>query len=135
MYIDLLPIGISPQDVTLNADVVTGSNNITWNGLDGLGMPVNNGASINMKIDYLNCLTNLPLWDVEANEKGIKVDLFKPLPSPLPPGFTTKLKLYWDDTNLASFGGTLNLTGCLYPTSPTVTGCHDWPMLMAEPVD
>ena len=127
MNIDLLPLGSGLEDVTLNADVVTGSNDITWNGNNGLGAPVSSGATINMQIDYLNCLTNLPLWDIESSEKGFKVDLVKPLPSPIPPGFTTKLKLYWDDTNLST--GILNLTGCTYPSSVTITGCHDWPFV------
>ncbi|MBK7175380.1 MAG: hypothetical protein IPH84_19680 [Bacteroidales bacterium] len=67
--IDCEPTGSGPEDVTLSKSV-TGSTNcatwdtIHWNGVNGLGVTVQNGASVNMDIDYLNGLTNLPLWDI-----------------------------------------------------------------------
>ncbi|HNX44128.1 MAG TPA: hypothetical protein PLJ84_12545, partial [Bacteroidales bacterium] len=126
LSIDLPPAGLGdPNDVYLNQNVVAGSNLITWNGNNGSGQPVNNGASISMSIDYLNSLTNLPLYDVEGNEDGIKVDIHKPLPDPLPPD-GTKLRIYWDDTNPGLGGIDNSVTGCMYDDEPPVTGCHDW---------
>lgn len=121
--IDVLPTGPGPEDVIITQPV-TGDENcsvwdtIHWNGVNGLGAIVQNGAVYNMGITYLNGLTNLPLYDVEDNRFGIKVDLIRPSlsgPSILP--------IYWDDVNVA---GSTNLTGCSYPTGGAVTGCHPW---------
>lgn len=106
---------------------VTGSTNcstwdtITWNGYNGQGVIVEIGANVNMTIDYINGLTNLPLWDIENASKGIKVDIVRPVPT----SGSTILPIYWDDLNLG--GGPNITTGCIYPTSATVTGCHSFP--------
>jgi hypothetical protein len=116
------------EDVTITSDVLANFNNlVNWDGNDNYGNPVSSGTNIIVDIDFLNSLTNLPLYDVEGNNKGFKVDVVNPLPNPLPPE-GTKLRVYWDDTNLSSWGGFNNSTiGCLYPSSPpTVTGCHNW---------
>ncbi|MBK7031339.1 MAG: hypothetical protein IPH45_20040 [Bacteroidales bacterium] len=118
-----MPAG--PEDVVLTGEV-TGlldcslTDTITWNGLSGQGVPVQNGVSVNTDIDYLNGLTNLPLWDIEDNPYGIKVNLVRPAA-----GGSSKLPIYWDDSNVP--GGNVNtMTGCVYPSTPTITGCHDW---------
>ncbi|HOW30098.1 MAG TPA: hypothetical protein PLP88_00895, partial [Bacteroidales bacterium] len=121
--IDVLPSGAGPEDITIQQAVIGDDScnvwdTIHWNGINGLGAVVQNGAVYSMDMTYLNGLTNLPLYDVEDNRFGIKVDLIRPSlsgPSILP--------IYWDDVNL---GGSTNLTGCLYPTGGTVTGCHPW---------
>lgn len=111
-------IGINPlpgfqtEDVNLVANVTAGSNTIVWNGLDGLGNPVNNGTSITLGITYINGLTNLPLYDIEASTAGFIVNLVRPA-GPKP-------RMYWDDTNV---GGTAQPDGCLTPS-----GCHTWPL-------
>ena len=111
------------EDVVLISDLV-GSldcsvwDTIPWNGLNGLGQSVQNGVNITINVDYLNGLTNLPLFDVEDNRFGIKVDIVRPIPSG-----SGKLPLYWDDKNL---GGSTELAGCIYPTGGIVTGCHAW---------
>lgn len=123
VIIDVLPAGTGPEDVTITQPVIGNDScnvwdTIHWNGINGLGGIVQNGAVYNMNITYLNGLTNLPLYDVEDNRFGIKVDLIRPSisgPSILP--------IYWDDINV---GGSTNLTGCMYPTGGTVTGCHPW---------
>ncbi|MBK7031272.1 MAG: PKD domain-containing protein [Bacteroidales bacterium] len=123
--IDCEPTGSGPEDVTLSKSV-TGSTNcatwdtIHWNGVNGLGITVQNGASVNMDIDYLNGLTNLPLWDIENASKGIKVDIVRPVPSG-----SAILPIYWDDSYLG--GGSNTVSGCIYPTSATITGCHNFP--------
>jgi len=125
LNMDIAPSGPGPEDVVLNGSI-NGSaacdvwDTITWNGLDGTGAPVQNGTSISIDIDYLNGLTNLPLWDVEDNASGMIVNIIRPIPM-----FSSKLPVFWDDSNLP--GGNVNdLNGCIYPTSTIVTGCHSW---------
>jgi hypothetical protein len=124
--LDISPAGTGPEDVVLNGEVDGSAacdiwNTITWNGMDGLGNPVQSGTAVTIKIHYLNGLTNLPLWDVEDNTSGLKVNIIRPMPSLL----STKLPVFWDDDNLT--GGTINsVDGCIYPTSLTISGCHNW---------
>ncbi len=126
LNLDVAPVGPGPEDVVLNGDINGSANcdiwdTITWNGLSGTGTPVQNGTAVIIKISYLNGLTNLPLWDVEDNAAGLIVNIIRPIPSL----FTTKLPVFWDDSNLA--GGTVNsVNGCIYPSSVSVTGCHYW---------
>jgi hypothetical protein len=126
LNLDISPTGPGPEDVELYGDV-DGSvtcdvwDTITWNGIDGNGNPVQNGTAVTIKSNYLNGLTNLPLWDVEDNTSGLIVNIVRPQPSL----FSTKLPVFWDDDNLT--GGTINsLTGCIYPGSWAITGCHNW---------
>ncbi|NVO21480.1 MAG: PKD domain-containing protein, partial [Bacteroidetes bacterium] len=144
-----LTIDINPQgsnngeDRTITADV-TGSagcstwDTIPWDGNDGFGNPVLNGATINMNINYLNGLTNLPIYDIETNNQGIMVDIVRPAPT----SGSTHLSIQWDDTNLpTNISGVIlqNLTGCQYPgtsvnpngsgTYDPITGCHNWPKI------
>jgi len=123
--LDIDPQGPGPEDVVLTGSV-TGSLNcdvwdtITWNGLDGNGNPVQSGTHLTVDVDYLNGLTNLPLWDVEDNPSGLIVNIVRPAPT-----FSTKLPIYWDDSDLP--GGSVNaVDGCIYPSSVTVSGCHHW---------
>ncbi len=104
-------------DRVLPAQVVTGLNTISWDGIDGAGNPILNGAVFQFYISYVNGLTHLPLYDVEFNENGFRLALVRPITVPAPPDPL----FYWDDSNLG--GGTTNLNGCL--SSPT-TGCHIW---------
>jgi uncharacterized protein (TIGR02145 family) len=112
LNINPLP-GIQAEDVTLSQAVVTGTNTILWNGLNGLGQPVPDGANFDVIVTYINGLTNLPIYDVESNPGGFIVQLARPVGSD---PFT-----YWDDLLV---GGGQNLAGCTY-TVPT-TGCHSW---------
>jgi len=126
LNLDISPAGPGPEDVELNGDVDGSTacdvwDTITWNGLDGSGNPVPNGTAVTIMSHYLNGLTNLPLWDVEDNTSGLIVNIVRPLPSL----FSTKLPVFWDDENLP--GGTVNsLNGCIYPSSISVSGCHNW---------
>jgi hypothetical protein len=122
-----IPYGDPSYDVFIIADVVPGDNTIPWNGRDGHGGLVPNGTVLTITVDYLNGLTNLPIWDVEGNINGYKVYPVRPLgPGLLPP------LLYWDDSQLTATSGsapctnpptTVNLTGCV----PATATCHDWP--------
>lgn len=123
MTIDVSPLGTnSGEDVKINADV-TGSpgcttwETINWDGKNGFGQLLVNGATASVTINYLNGLTHLPVYDIESNNHGIMVDLVRPAPIGSP-----KLNIYWDDTKIP--GGSSNFTGCTY-VAPN--GCHTWP--------
>ena len=122
----ILP-GSPATDVTFYKVVNAGLNFIAWDGKDNLGTLVPDGTPITIEITYVNGLTNLPLWDIEANPKGFVVTLVRPVnPDLLSP------KVFWDDTQISPGGepcppATSNLTGC----TPTIvgidtTGCHIW---------
>lgn len=112
VMIDINPLpGYQPEDVNLTGDILAGTTNLlTWNGLNGQGLPVANGTPVTIRVTYINGLTNLPLYDIEANSHGFIVNLVRPAgPKPA---------LYWDDSNV---GGSRQLDGCL-----SATGCHTW---------
>jgi hypothetical protein len=117
-----VPYGDPSYDVFIVANVVTGDNTIWWNGRDGKGGLIPYGTVLTITVDFLNGLTNLPLWDFEANPNGYKVYPVRPIgPGLLPP------LLYWDDSQLTATGNcspppnTANLTGCV----PASSICHD----------
>lgn len=124
-----VPYGDPTYDVFIVTNVVAGNNTIPWDGKDGHGGMVPNGTTLTIVVDFLNGLTNLPLWDFEGNPNGFKVYPVRPIgPGLLDPMF------YWDDSQLTPTGGTtgctnppttVNLTGCV-PASST---CHDWPTM------
>ncbi len=126
------PYGGSSTTVILYASVVPGTNDIPWNGLDGLGNPVPDGTLITVVVKYVNGLTNLPIWDQEQNPQGFIISLVRPANASGQVPLT-----YWDDTQLvpSGYGGSgdcyyppqsANLTGCLPGSLPGYTGCHPW---------
>lgn len=114
ILIDINPLpGYQAEDVLLSADVAANVPNIiTWNGNNGLGVPVSNGTSVNIVVTYINGLTNLPMFDIESAPSGFIINLVRPT--------GTQPLVYWDDTNLWATG--FNFTGC-----GGVSGCHSWP--------
>lgn len=90
-------------DITLSAKVQSGKNCIEWNGKDGLGNVVSALNNVSVEVDYMNGLTNLPLYDVEQATTGFQVSLVRPVTG-LP------INLFWDDTKA---GGIANFIGCL----------------------
>ncbi len=87
------------------------------------GVPLANGTVVQARVKFLNGLTNIPLYDVEDNPHGFKVDILRPVPA----SGNTKLKLFWDDTKLPSSAATSNvLFGCEYTGSGVISGCHNW---------
>ena len=128
------PYGAPGTDVSLCSNVVPGINYIYWNGLDGLGNPVPDGTQLSVNVQYMNGLTNLPIWDQEMNPDGYIVTLVRPSNASglQPPTF-------WDDSQLVpNTNGdpcnnppqTVNFTGCTPGSMPGYTGCHPW-----QPVD
>ncbi len=102
-------------DIKIGADVVAGHNCIKWDGKDGLGNFITEANNVVVVADYINGLTNLPLYDAELNTTGFSVTLIRPTTLQPP-------SIYWDDSNINLPGGIfgdVNLTGC--------TGfCHSW---------
>lgn len=112
LNINPLP-GQQAEDVTLSQTVIAGLNTLNWNGLNGLGQPVQNGQTFDIIVTYINGLTNLPIYDVESNPNGFIVQLTRPTgPDPL---------TYWNDVLV---GGGQNLAGCAF--TPPTSGCHSW---------
>jgi len=127
IMIDLPPLNYQgSEDVKLIYKVNPGYNVLlpSWDGKDGYGVPIENGTQVKTKMSFLNGLSNVPLFDVEDNPNGFKVDLQRPLPV----AGSAKLKLYWDDTKLPSGNGsTSNITdGCLHNGNNPISGCHEW---------
>ncbi|MBI4649375.1 MAG: gliding motility-associated C-terminal domain-containing protein [Bacteroidia bacterium] len=99
-------------DVLLIDTIPAGTTCIPWNGINGLGALVPPGTTVDIYISFITGLTNLPMYDVEFNPNGFKINIVRPYtPNPVP-------KVYWDDTNV---GGATNFIGCNNPS-----GCHDW---------
>ena len=129
VFIDVPPLnpgGVGTEDVKLIYPVQPGENILlpAWDGKDGRGHIVENGTLITTSMRFLNGLTNLPLYDVEDNPNGFKVDIQRPLPA----SGNTKLGLFWDDTYLPnSTPASSNITeGCIYSGAGTQSGCHAW---------
>ncbi len=102
------------SDVLIKYTLAVGANCIPWNSRDGLGNLVSPNTVLDMRLDYFNGLTHLPLFDVENHPYGFIVSLVRPAgPPPL---------LFWDDSALPS--GSTNLAGCTTGTPTPSTGCH-----------
>ncbi len=104
------------SDLLIIAEVVRGQNCIPWDSKDGQGNFVTAITGIPLEISYLNGVTHLPLYDVEANPDGYIVELIRPA--------GTKPNLYWDDSAInkgTAIDGKVNLTGC-----SNAGGCHKW---------
>ncbi|MGN6647041.1 MAG: gliding motility-associated C-terminal domain-containing protein, partial [Cytophaga sp.] len=102
------------SDVLIKYTLAVGSNCIPWDSRDGLGNLVTPGSVLDMRLDYFNGITHLPLFDVENHPYGYIVSLVRPAgPPPL---------LFWDDTGIP--GGTSNLSGCTTGIPTPTTGCH-----------
>ena len=125
------PYGAPATNVSLYADVISGVNNIPWNGKDGQGNMAPDGTLISFGLKLLNGLTNLPIWDQEQNPNGYDITLIRPVS----PGMQIPLT-FWDDTQLTpgTYLGdpctnppqSFNLTGCTPGSIPGYAGCHPW---------
>ncbi len=98
--------------VKIPQDVTTGWNTIEWNGNDNslTPIPVPNNVPITISLTYLNGLTNLPLYDVEANNSGFKIDLVAPTGA--------NPEIYYNDTLINSNNS--------LQTCPPSSSCHPW---------
>jgi len=123
-----LTYGAPATDVYFYTQVVSGLNYIAWNGLDGQGNPVPDGTLITAHLNFVNGLTNLPVWDQERNPDGYHITLVRPVGGTVMTPMT-----YWDDSQLTANGyqcpvapQTSNLTGCLPGSVPGYPYCHPW---------
>ncbi|MFK8045744.1 MAG: hypothetical protein AB8B72_09620, partial [Crocinitomicaceae bacterium] len=73
----------------------SGNGIATWDGLDGLGVPVTGGTSIGLQATLFKGRTNIPMYDAELNSNGFTVNSLFPQ--------NGSRKLYWDDSGLTSF--------------------------------
>ena len=124
----VFPYGAPQTNVDFYTNVFNGANYIPWNGLDGLGNPVPTGTLITVSLNYVNGLTNLPIWDQERNPDGYTITLVRPGGASVMVPMT-----YWDDSKLTTQGSncpvapqSVNLTGCLPGSIPGYPGCHPW---------
>ncbi|WMX13273.1 cadherin-like domain-containing protein [Aureispira sp. CCB-E] len=108
-------------------DLTSGNHVINWNGLDGLGAPVNGNISFNITVTLFRGRTNIPMHDAEVNINGFSV-------TAIFPSLGTR-KLYWDDATVADFGtcgveATDNITGIGVATTNMLEGAagptHAW---------
>lgn len=123
-----LPYGAPTTNVDFYTSVTAGINYIPWNGKDGLGNTVPDGTLITVMLNYVNGLTNLPIWDQERNPDGYQISLVRPAG-----GSVTVPATYHDDSQLNNSAFmcpvvpvSVNLTGCLPGSQPPYPGCHVW---------
>ncbi|MCX7954938.1 MAG: gliding motility-associated C-terminal domain-containing protein [Bacteroidales bacterium] len=102
------------SDVKITKFVSPGFNCILWDGKDNYGNEIASDFTFNLKLEYFNCETHTPLYDVEANPNGFKINLVYPYDSLYNP------LQFWDDSNIPN--GTSELNGC---NSAEIL-CHTW---------
>ncbi|MBY0486491.1 MAG: hypothetical protein K2P85_04795 [Flavobacteriaceae bacterium] len=86
------------EDVILESyGVAAGNNSISWNGLNGFGAVVPDGASMTLTLNYLAGRFNLPMYDAELNKNGFNVQSIAPTA-------ISNSQMFWDDSSLTSVG-------------------------------
>ncbi len=117
VYLEINQVpGLQTEDVLIMDTVSPGMNTFIWNGQNGLGLPVPAGDTVGICMEYINGLTNYPVFDVEQNYWGFIIELVRPGGPPI--------ATFWNDTLLAAKGGRVQLEGC-YASLPN-NGCHNW---------
>ena len=122
-----LPYGAPATTLDFYVPVAAGTNDIPWSGLDGQGNQVPDLTMVTVTLNYVNGLTNLPIWDQERNPDGYVISLIRPAGSS-----TMVPDTYWDDSQLLISGlcpvapQSVNLSGCTPGTMPGYPGCHPW---------
>ena len=118
LALSTIPPAGTYTDKVISNTVNGGHTQMTWDGKDANGVSVPNNSTFNFVMAYTMGLTHLPLWDVEGNENGFKVNLIRPQPTPplADPAF------YWDD-DLVGGSQMIDPPGCTIPGYPK---CHDW---------
>lgn len=128
-------------DRQIQSNVVGGTagNQIPWDGKDGVGTPITNGTICDINIEYINGLTNLPLYDAEYMNSGSNptwAGFIVTLASPVVT--SNNVSLFWDDSQIyecksqctgpsCGSGGVKSETGgSNYIGCVGTTGCHPW---------
>jgi len=106
----LISINVDPSEI--NTPMC-----IDWNGLNGLGEPIQESAStqIPISISFAQGIYHFPIYDAELMTEGFDLQTVRPAgPKPM---------LYYDDTMISTPSGSgepsLQLSGCDLP-------CHRW---------
>ncbi|WP_298140510.1 Ig-like domain-containing protein, partial [Flavobacterium sp.] len=86
-------------------DVLAGNNDISWDGLNGLGVAVAPGTNINLALTFQKGRFNLPLYDAEINKNGFDVSLVSPVSVP-------NAVMFWDDSTLTTLPAAAVATDC-----------------------
>lgn len=102
-------------DVLIETLLEEGENKIPWDGRDGLGNIISE-AILDIDLSFRSGVTHLPMFDVEYNENGFKVNYVFPTELAGPAG------VYWDDSELRR--NQINIDNpCI---SSGTSGCHIW---------
>ena len=87
-----------PIDRQITGQIIAGTNQATWDGLDGLGNKVPVGSfTSNLNVVLFGGEVHFPFFDVERNVNGIKLTRVN---GNLAPDFT----VYWDDSDISLTG-------------------------------
>ncbi|HLP63681.1 MAG TPA: hypothetical protein VK161_04170, partial [Flavobacterium sp.] len=96
-------------------NVLAGNNTLNWNGLDGQGNLVPDGASMSLTLFFLAGRFNLPIYDAELNKNGFNVQSVAPIAIP-------NSQMYWDDTQLTNVGSSCLTDGSTQENNLTGAG-------------
>jgi len=118
-------------DRKLTGTASGGTNQVYWDGLDGLGNKVpatgSNQLSVNISIVLFGGEVHFPFFDVERNINGIKLTRINGNGSP-------DNTVYWDDTPITVFGTPSNPLTNLTGINSLING-HKWGTAGADPID
>ncbi|MHA6246293.1 T9SS type A sorting domain-containing protein [Pontibacter sp. CAU 1760] len=106
-------------DVLLEQAGPKGSKLLEWNGLDGRGNKVAQGATVTYYFKNAAAPVHFPVWDAEMNVGGFRVEDVRPMV-----GSNYNGELYWDDSNLSTTAFPAPQTE-LFGVSST-NGVHGW---------
>lgn len=84
--------------------IPAGLNTVTWDGLNGLGVPVAGGTTVTLTVTVLKGRFNVPIYDAEINSGGITVDVISPY-------FGRPDRIFWNDALLTNVGTSCSGTG------------------------
>lgn len=93
-----------------------GTSCVPWDGKDSFGNPVTGQFRVTATFGF--GMIHLPLYDVEHNINGYKINVVRPA------GATPPI-IFWDDSQItagSALDGMVNLTGCI----SAISGCHKW---------
>ncbi|WP_395043054.1 DUF11 domain-containing protein, partial [Flavobacterium sp.] len=98
--------------------VTAGNNTISWDGLDGLGNVVPDGASMTLTLYFLKGRFNLPIFDAELNKQGFNVQSIAPV-------VIANSQMYWDDSQLTNVGSVCLTDGTTQDNNFTGSGFNN----------
>lgn len=99
-------------------NLAAGNNSIAWDGLNGLGGVVLDGASMTLTLNFLKGRFNLPLYDVEINKNGFNVSSIAPI-------FVANSQMFWDDSQLTNVGSVCATDGSTQDNNQTGSGLNN----------